>query len=104
MLGARPVDSPIEQDHGMSGDSGELLNDIRPHQRFVGQLLYLTITRPDIAYVIGLVSQFMHVARIGHLNAVYRISKYLKKSPRRDLKISYESHQDKVFVLLDVDI
>ena len=35
MLGAKPVDSPIEQDHGMSGDSGELLNDIRPHRRFV---------------------------------------------------------------------
>lgn len=80
MLGAKAVNTPIEQNHGISGDSGELLNDIQSYQRLVGQLLFLTITYPDIAYAFSIASQFIHAPRTGHLNAVHRILKYLKKS------------------------
>lgn len=51
------------------------------YQRLVGQLIYLTITRPDIGFVVSVMSQFMHATCTGHLKAVYRILKYLKKGP-----------------------
>lgn len=72
------VDTPIEQNHGIVVEWGELLHDIRSYQRLVGRLLYLTITCPNIAYAVSLVSQFMHVPITGHLNAVCMILKYLK--------------------------
>nr|GEU84430.1 reverse transcriptase domain-containing protein [Tanacetum cinerariifolium] len=34
------------------------------YQRMVGRLIYLSYTRPDIAYAIGVVSQFMHQPQI----------------------------------------
>jgi len=47
----------------------------------VGKLIYLIVTRPDIAYAVGTVSQFMHAPRTTHLDAVNRIIRYLKGSP-----------------------
>ncbi|RDX78328.1 Copia protein, partial [Mucuna pruriens] len=47
----------------------------------VEKLIYLSHTRPDIAYVVSVVSQFMHNLRERHLQAVERILQYLKASP-----------------------
>ena len=44
----------------------------------VGALQYLTMTRPDIAYVVHVVSQFMHAPCTSHLHAVKCIFKYLQ--------------------------
>lgn len=49
------------------------------------QLIYLVHTRPDIAYAVSMVSQFMHAPRELHLEAVYRILRYLKSSPGKRL-------------------
>jgi len=38
----------------------------------------MTITRPDLSYAIGLVSQFMQTPRKPHLDAVKRILRYIK--------------------------
>lgn len=56
----------------------------------VGKLIYLSITRPDISYVVGLVSQFMHAPTTLHLEATYKILRNLKKNPGKDLL--YETH------------
>ena len=44
----------------------------------VGGLLYLVHTRPDIAYVVGIVSRYMERPTEMHLNAVKRICRYVK--------------------------
>ncbi|KAG7564277.1 Reverse transcriptase RNA-dependent DNA polymerase [Arabidopsis suecica] len=44
-------------------DEGSLLPDPQPYHAFVGSLLYLTITRPDIAFIVGLVSRLMQAPR-----------------------------------------
>ena len=51
----------------------------------MGKLIYLTHTRPDIAFLMRVVSQFMHSPYEGHLEAVYRILRYLKDTPRKGL-------------------
>ena len=51
----------------------------------VKRLIYLSHTRPDIAYVVSVVSQFMHSLSKKHMDAVYRVLRYLKSSPGKDL-------------------
>ena len=60
------------------------------YQRLVGKLIYLAHTRPDIAYAVSVVSQFMHDPRERHLQAVNKILQYLKSSPGRGLLFKKE--------------
>ena len=48
--------------------------------RSIRKLIYLAHTRPDIAYVVGVVSRFMHKPQAQHMEAVFRILRYLKGS------------------------
>ena len=40
----------------------------------------MTITRPDLSYDVGLVSQFMQMPRKPHLDAIRRILRYVKST------------------------
>ena len=59
--------------------------DRERYQRLVGRLIYLSHTRPDIAFVESVVSQYMHSPKESHLEAVHKILRYLKGSLRRGL-------------------
>ena len=50
------------------------------YRRIVGSLIYMTITRIDLSYVVGLVSQFMQAPRKSHLDAARRILRYVKST------------------------
>ena len=43
----------------------------------IGCLLYLTASRPDIAFSVGVCSRFQSNPKVSHLNAVKRIIKYV---------------------------
>ena len=57
----------------------------------VGNLIYLTMTHPDIAYVIHIVSQFMAAPRTIHFIVVLRILRYVKGTLRHGLQFSSQS-------------
>lgn len=59
--------------------------DVGQYQRLVGKLIYLAHARPDIAFAISLVSQFMHAPIKEHLEATYIVLRYLKSSPGKGL-------------------
>ena len=81
LLGCKASNTPIDPNHKL----GEALEgdkvDKGVYQRLVGKLIYLAHTQPDIAYVVGVVSQFMHNPGEVHLKAMYRILHYLKGAP-----------------------
>ena len=60
MIDCKPVDTPMVQNHGLQIKEGARQTDRGRYQRLVGQFIYLSHTRPDIAYAVGVVSQFMH--------------------------------------------
>ncbi|BBN69613.1 hypothetical protein Prudu_1056S000200, partial [Prunus dulcis] len=82
-LGARLVCFPMEQNLKLS-DAGDLLTEPAKYRRLMGCLIYLTITRPNITYVVHVLSRFMHEPRKPHMEAALRILKYLK-TPRQGL-------------------
>ncbi|XP_051149269.1 uncharacterized mitochondrial protein AtMg00810-like [Andrographis paniculata] len=54
----------------------------------LGNLIYLTVTRPDIAYAVHIVSQFMSAPRTTHRYIVLRILWYIKGTLLHDLHYS----------------
>ena len=91
MLGCRAASTPIDQNYKVTAQSGEPVNKER-YQRLVGRLLYLCHTRPDIAFAVSVVSRYMHEPRSDHLEAVYRILRYLKGTPGRGLLFESNKH------------
>ncbi len=59
MTGCKPILIPLEQNVKLSADEGDLVQDTTMYRHIVGSLIYMTITRPDLSYAVGMVSQFM---------------------------------------------
>ena len=59
--------------------------DKRRYQKLVGKSIYLSHTRSDISFFVGVVSKFMHDPLEEHLEVVYQILRYLKKNLGRGL-------------------
>jgi hypothetical protein len=76
--------------------------DQERYQTLVGKLIYLSHTRPDIAFVVSVVSQFIHDPRTRHMDAVIRIIIYLKGCPGQGLLYSPNGNLQ-VECYIDVD-
>ncbi|KAJ9552385.1 hypothetical protein OSB04_016430 [Centaurea solstitialis] len=81
MQGSRPSLFPIEQNLKIDQDESQPKVDANQYRRMIGRLLYLQATRPDIAYSVNVLSQFVADPRQNHLDALTRILRYLKATP-----------------------
>lgn len=90
LTAAKPSVVPIEQNHKLIDNTSSLLSDKEAsmYRRLVGRLVYLTITRPDLSYAIHVLSQFLSQPRTDHLQAVYRVLRYLKQAPGQGILLS----------------
>jgi len=61
ITGARPDKSPMEQYLKFTPNNEELLKDSVKYRRLVGRLIYLTVTRPDIAFSVRTLSQYIQI-------------------------------------------
>ena len=80
MTECKPSSTPNSGKSQLSKLEGALLPDATEFRQIVGTLQYLTLTRPDIAFAVQHVAQFMSAPRIPHMTAVKRILRYLKGS------------------------
>lgn len=78
MTGCKPSSVPMVPNLKMSKTDGELLQDVGLYRRIVGRLMYLTITRPDIAFAVNKLCQYSSAPRSSHLKAVYKVLQYIK--------------------------
>jgi hypothetical protein len=85
LLASKPASFPMEQNMKLSRDDGTPLSDTTSYRRLIGRLLYLTITRPDLAYFVQTLSQFMDKPRQSHLDAAHRVLRYIKHAPAQGL-------------------
>ncbi|KAF5464385.1 hypothetical protein F2P56_014463, partial [Juglans regia] len=76
--GVKPVSTPLASGQKFSAQEGILLENPTSYRQMVGTLQYLTLTRPDVAFAVNFVCQFMQAPREPHLQAVKRIFRYLK--------------------------
>ncbi|XP_047320336.1 uncharacterized mitochondrial protein AtMg00810-like [Impatiens glandulifera] len=94
------VNEKLVKDDG-SGDGDA---DAVQYRSFVGSLLYLTITRPDIMYVTGLLSRFMHRPSKIHLRVAKRVLRYIKGTMEHGLMFKKNDSEDiELFGFCDSD-
>jgi hypothetical protein len=83
--------TPLEVNCKLTPLDGTPLEDATLYRQLVGSLVYLTVTRPDIAYAVHKVSQFMAAPRSSHFSAVLRIIRYVKGTLFHGLRFSANS-------------
>ncbi|CAJ2662733.1 unnamed protein product [Trifolium pratense] len=101
MSGCRPADTPMDPNAKL-WEKGNVPVDTGRYQRLVGKLIYLSHTRPDIAFSVSVVSQFMHSPFEEHLEAVYKILRYLKATPGKGLFFR-KTNERNVSIFTDAD-
>ncbi|XP_028069499.1 uncharacterized protein LOC114272029 [Camellia sinensis] len=69
----KTASTPIDPQTRLTPLNGHLLSNATLYRQLVGSLVYLMVTRPDIAYVVHIVSQFMAAPRSLHYDALVRI-------------------------------
>ena len=72
--------TPLDPNVLLTPFDGVPLNDPTLYRQLVGILIYLTVTRPDIMYVVHIVSQFMTAPCTIYFTVVLRIIRYIKDS------------------------
>ena len=68
-----PAPSPFQSGVKLSVTCTTPKVDATLYRQLVGKLLYLTHTRPDLSFAIGLVARFMHQPHESHWKAAKRI-------------------------------
>lgn len=90
LSGAKPTITPleinqkltsVEYDKGVGMQVEDHMVDVTGYQKLIGKLLYLTITRPGISYVVQTLSQFMQAPKKSHMDEALRVVQYLKAAP-----------------------
>ena len=77
MLNFKPAATPVDTKAKLSAMDGSPASDAAFYRSIVGALQYLTLTRPEIQYVVQQVCLHMHVPRDVHWAAVKRILHYI---------------------------
>jgi len=92
MFDTKPAHTPGAVGKNLSKFDGDPLPDVTQYRSVVGALQYLTMTRPDIAFVVNKVCQFMQQPTSAHWFSVKRILRYLKGTLHDGLVLSHSSH------------
>eukprot|EP00253_Pinus_taeda_P013451 PITA_13451 len=73
----RSAATPLQQNLKFSSDDGTKEVDATLYRELVGSLIYLTTTRPDLAYSVSVLSQFMSKPLESHWTAAKSVLRYL---------------------------
>ncbi|CAN0877831.1 Retrovirus-related Pol polyprotein from transposon RE1 [Linum grandiflorum] len=78
MDSVKPAVTPMSTSLKISlDDSSPVINE-KLYRGMIGSLLYLTASRPDISFSVGVCARYQSCPRDNHLSAVKRIFRYLK--------------------------
>jgi len=93
MTKCKAMVTPLSSTEKLSRIKGEALGleDSTRYRSIVGALQYLTLTRPDLAYSVNNVCQFLHVPTTVHWTSVKRILRYIHLTSGIGLRIGKTS-------------
>jgi len=93
MMSCKLVSTLLSTSEKLSANESSPLgpSDATNYRSVVGALQYLTLTRPDISYLVNKVCQYLHAPTTLHWAAVKRILRYMKHTTKLGFKICRSS-------------
>lgn len=88
LTGAKPATFPLPKGLKLSTEIGEVMSNPEAYSRIIGRPLYLTITIPNIFYVVQHLSQFLQQPGVPHYQAALHVMRYLIGTTNRGLYYS----------------
>jgi len=86
----------------LTKDESGISVDQSMYRSMIGSLLYLTASRPDITFVVGVYARYQAEPKMSHLTQVKRILKYINSTSDYGILYSY-SENSKPMGYCDVD-
>ena len=80
-MGCKLANTLMETNVDLWFDDSHTLDDPGRYRRLIGKLIYLTV-RPDITFVVGVLSRFMHQPE-RPIGCCMRVLAYIKLSRKR---------------------
>ena len=74
----RTAATPMDLHLQLRPTDGNPLEDPSRYRNIVGSLVYLTVTRPDIAHAVHILSQFVSAPTSVHFGHLLRVLRYLR--------------------------
>lgn len=73
MTNCKPLFTLMEQNLKLTSIEGNQFENDTKYRELIGRLIYLTIARLDISFLVGILSQFMYQPCEGHWVAMKRV-------------------------------
>ncbi|XP_028057971.1 uncharacterized protein LOC114261858 isoform X2 [Camellia sinensis] len=96
LIDTKVFDTPIKLNVKLNSIDSIPLDDPTLYRELVGCLVYLTVTHPDLAYTVHVVSQFVSTPRFTHWATLVRIFLYFRSTIFQGLLLSSTSSLDLV--------
>ena len=104
MIERNPLSTPMEQNLSLTPKERNEFEDVNKYRYLVGSPIYLTTTKEDISFVVGILSNLMQKCCEWHFFATKRVLKYLKRT--HDLRLKYskvDGFKDIGYFVLEFD-
>ncbi|GJZ68478.1 putative ribonuclease H-like domain-containing protein [Tanacetum coccineum] len=92
----RTASTPMDTEKPLLKDSDGDDVDVHFYRSVIGSLMYLTLSKPDIMFVVCAYARFQVTPKVSHLHAVKRIFRYLNCQPKLGLWYARDSPFDLV--------
>ena len=87
----KPLKLPLESHLKLNLHVGDLLPNPVHYQQLVGKLIPLSITSPDISFIVHVLSQLMHNSTSVYMQAAKRVLRYLTRHPSQGILLASDS-------------
>lgn len=102
MKDAKMVHSPMSTSSHLTKSDGASAANLTEYRSIIGALQYLSMTRPDIAYTVNKLTQFMQHPSSTHFTALKRLLRYLKATIFHGLHLKRSSSEN-LYAFSDAD-
>ena len=92
LLECKPPTTPMNANVDLWFDDSHTLDDPGRYIRLIEKLIYLTVTRSDITFTVGVLSRFMHQLRETHWLTAIRVLPYIKSCLGKRLVYKKQEH------------